>query len=58
MWPDSALIHTAGCPHSPPGSVTECLPQGPAKKQVYFDLTEDLGDTQPLPNHLVHILED
>ena len=58
MWPDSALTHSEGCPHSPPGSVTECLPQGPTKKQVHFDLTKDLGDMLPLPDDLTCFLGD
>ena len=58
MQPDSTLMHTTGCPHSPPGSVTECLPQGPAKKQFSFDLTKDLGDTPLLPNDLAGFFRD
>ena len=57
-WPDSTLMHSTECPHSPPGSVTECSTQGPTKKQVCFDLTKDLGDTLPLPNDLAHFLGD
>ena len=58
MLPDSTLMHTAGCPHSPPGSATECSPQGPARKWVHFDLTEDLADTPPLLADLAHFLGD
>ena len=58
MQSDSALIHATGCPHSPSGSVTECLPQSPAKKQVHFNLTRDLGNTPPLPNDLACFFGD
>ena len=57
-WPDSTLMDATECPHSPPGSVMEYLPQGPPKKQVCFNLTEDLGDTPPLSNDLVPFLGD
>ena len=56
MQPDSALMHTAGCPYSPPGLVTECLAQGPTKKQVCFNLTKVLDSTPPLPNDWAHFL--
>ena len=56
--PDRALMHATGCPHSPPGSVTECLPQGPMRKQVHCNLTKDLDDTLPLPADLAHFLGD
>ena len=58
MWPDSTLMQTTGCPHSPPGSVMECLPQGPKKKQVCFEPTKGLDNTLPLPNDLAYFLED
>ena len=51
-------MHPAGCPHSPPGSGTECLPQVPAQKQVHFDLNNVLGDTPPLPTDLASFLGD
>ena len=58
MWPDCALMHATGCSHSLPGPVMECLPWGHTKKQVHFNLTEDLGGTLPLPDDLAHFLED
>ena len=45
-------MHTAGCPHSSPRPVKECLPLGLAQEQVWFDLTVDLGDTPSLPTDL------
>ena len=57
-WPESALMHAATCPHSLPGSTTECLPQGHTRKQVCFDLTEDLGSALLLPTDLAHFLGD
>ena len=32
------------------------MPQGPTKKQVHFNLTEDLGNTPPLSPDLAHFL--
>ena len=58
MQPDSAPMHTTGCPHSLPESATEFLPQGLTRKQVCFNLTEDLGDTLPSPADLAHFLGD
>ena len=58
MQPDSTLMHTTGCPHFPQGSSTECSPQGPARKQICFNLTDDLGDALPLPADLVSFLGD
>ena len=58
MQPDSTVKHTTEHPHSPPGSATECSPQGPARKQVCFNLTEGLGDTPPLPADLAYSLGD
>ena len=58
MWSDSTLMYDAGCPHSPPGSVTEYSPKGPTKKHVHFELTQDLGYTLPLPDDLACYLGD
>ena len=58
MQPDSTLMYATRCLHSPPGSATECSPQEPARKQVHFDLTDDLGDTLPLPANLACFLGD
>ena len=42
-------MHAAGYPHSLPRPGAECLPLGPAQKNVWFDLTNDLGDALSLP---------
>ena len=36
--------HATRCPHSLPGSAPESLPQGPMRKQVQFDLGDNLRD--------------
>ena len=58
MQPDCGLTHATGCPCSPPGSGTEYLPQGSTLKQVWFDLTIDLGSTPWLPTDLASFLGD
>ena len=48
--------HATGCPHFQPRPVAECLPLGPAQKQVWFDLIDDLGNAPSLPTDLATFL--
>ena len=56
-----ARQHSDACHRMPPipcQDQPQCSPQGPARKHVCFDLTEDLGDTLPLPIDLAYLLGD
>ena len=49
---DDAPMHTKGCPPPPQEPVEECLPKDWMKKQVRFNVDEDLGNDPPLPMDL------
>ena len=51
-------MHATGCHCSSPGSATEYSPQGPAQKQVQFDLVDDLGNTLSLSADLASFFGD
>ena len=50
-------MHTEGCPSPLQEPLAECPPEDPAKKQVRFDMDEDLGDDPTLPTYLTTFLE-
>ena len=52
MWIGGAPMNATGCPHSLLRQVVEFQPLGPAQKQVWFDLVNDLGDALSPLMHL------
>ena len=56
MWTGSTSMHTPGYPCSQPRLVAECLPLGLAQTQVWFHLTDDLGNTPSLLTDLASFL--
>ena len=51
-------MHTKGCPSAPYELLDEYPPKDPVKKQLRFNVDEDLGDDPTLPMDLTTFLEE